>query len=109
MALSNEDKKDVRVAFGKKAANAVSRVTNDARNKAIHAKMGDEPAPKKKRGNYSIFSYEAGGAYGEHPNRKRLAHNLTYGEMHHELKTNPAYRGTDTHGFHGGRTYPRKK
>lgn len=60
MALSNEDKKDVSHAFGKKAAGAVSNATrdyshidhisggmfsknkakSDAKNKALHAKSG---------------------------------------------------------------------
>lgn len=40
MALSGEDKADVSRAFGKKAAKAVSHATNDAKNKAIHAKSG---------------------------------------------------------------------
>ena len=42
MALSREDKADVSKAFGKKAAGAVSTATNDAKNKAIHAKTGDK-------------------------------------------------------------------
>ncbi len=38
--ISREDHKDVKKAFGAKAASAVSHATNDARNKAIHAKKG---------------------------------------------------------------------
>lgn len=94
--ISREDKKDVARSFGQKAAKAVSNATNDARNKAIHAKMGS-----KSRGNYSIFRSEGG-------KETRLKHGLSHGEMHHELKTNPAYRGTDKYGFSGGRTYKRK-
>ncbi len=44
MAISNEDKKDVARSFGKKAATAISNVTNDARSKAIHAKIKDPQA-----------------------------------------------------------------
>lgn len=62
----------------------------------------------KKRGNYSIFRYDAGGKYGEYPGKTRMKHNLSHGEMDNELKTNPAYRGTDKHGFMGGRTYKKK-
>lgn len=66
-------------------------------------------ALKKKRGHYSVFRYDAGGKYGEHPNKTRMAHNLSHGEMHEELKHNPSYKGTDKHGFMGGRTYSKKK
>lgn len=38
MALSNEDKKDVAGAFGKKAASAVSKATNDSKSRALKAK-----------------------------------------------------------------------
>lgn len=69
------------------------------------ASAHDKAIEKKKRGNYSVFSYEA----KDHNKRTRLKSNLSHGEMHNELKTNPSYRGTDTHGFQGGRTYPRKK
>lgn len=39
--LNREDKKDVKRVFGKKAATAVGNATNDARNKALHAKSGE--------------------------------------------------------------------
>jgi len=38
MALSREDFKDVSKTLGRKTASVVSGVTNDAKNKAIHAK-----------------------------------------------------------------------
>lgn len=86
MAISKEDKKDVQKHMGKALANKVSKVTRD----------------KPKRGNYSIFRKEVGG--GE----TRIKHNLSHKEMHHELKNNPEYRGTDKYGFAGGRTYGKK-
>lgn len=47
MALSHEDKKDVSAAFGKKAANAVSKATHDAKSKALGKKMGKESLSSK--------------------------------------------------------------
>lgn len=43
--ISREDKKDVSKAFGSSVANKVSHATNDARNRAIHAKMGKAKIP----------------------------------------------------------------
>lgn len=68
---------------------------------------GLDKAFKKKRGNYSVFRYNAGDSDGS--SKTRLKHGLSHGEMHHELKHNPEYRGTKEHGFAGGRTYSRKK
>lgn len=34
--ISNEDKKDVKRAFGSKTAGAVAKATNDSRSKALH-------------------------------------------------------------------------
>lgn len=58
----------------------------------------------KKKGNYSIFKYDA----KDHSKTSRMKHNLSHKEMHHELKSNPEYRGTEAHGFQGGRTYKKK-
>ena len=69
-------------------------MADSAKNKAIHAKS---------RGNYSIFKNEGGDATKSSHVKKGLSHS----EMHHELKTNPAYRG-DKDSFSGGRTYKRK-
>lgn len=98
MALSSEDKSDVIRKMGKGVASKVEKATRDsAKTDAI-----------KKRGHYSIFRYDAGGKYGEHPGKTRIKHNLSHGDMHKELKHNPEYRGTDKHGFMGGRTYSKK-
>lgn len=103
MAISNEDKKDVSHAFGKKVANKVDRVTHDshpvfhivdslkreyrdkgkklpngvsplrkdAKNKAIHAKMGEGYKKgvtrgdliKHKRGNLQLRIHHKEGTY----------------------------------------------
>lgn len=68
------------------------------KDKALNKKTGP------KRGNYSVFRYDA----KDPAKRERVKHGLSHSEMHHELKNNPAYRGTDTHGYQGGRTYARK-
>lgn len=47
MALSNEDYKDVKREMGCKTAKKVSRATNDAKNKAIHAKMDPQAKEDK--------------------------------------------------------------
>lgn len=102
MALSREDKADVKASFGKKAANAVSKATRDGGSGMDKALKGRTEGAKK-RGNYSIFKL------GKDGSSERVKHNMSHKEMHHELKTNTAYRGTDTHGFGGRRTYERKK
>lgn len=63
-----------------------------------------QKAIKKAKGNYSIFKYEG----GDTSKATRLKHNLSHKDMHHELKNNPEYKGTDTHGFGGRRTYVKK-
>lgn len=40
MALSSEDKADVKKAMGSKMADRVSRVTHDSKSKALKVKMG---------------------------------------------------------------------
>ncbi len=54
--ISPEDKSDVARSFGKKAAAAVSGVTNDARNKAIHAKLGSGGSKSPKYPGYRTMS-----------------------------------------------------
>ncbi len=59
MALSNEDKKDVKVAFGKKVAGAVSKATHDGaagKKTDMAKKMGSIPKSFKDGLNYSSKS-----------------------------------------------------